>query len=267
MKRSFPAWRAALALVAALLVLAACAPQSTGPYNSVGDLVWADSNGNGLQDAGEPGVANVTVRLLDAGGGIMQEIRTDGDGLYEFPEVPNGEYSLLFTAPSGMGFTLMDSGQDDTLDSDAYQASGETDPFSIRGDISDQSHDAGLVGKLPQPTETPGAPPASTATPMAESTGPALVMSTTYEHTVPGSYSEIIVQIDNLLPGQVISGVATGPVDGAVDDGGIFSATADEYGTAIARIKIYQYGDYTLTLDELGLSATVQVTAEDPSSN
>jgi hypothetical protein len=33
---------------------------------SLGDFVWIDLNGNGIQNAGEPGLNGVTVNLLDA---------------------------------------------------------------------------------------------------------------------------------------------------------------------------------------------------------
>ena len=33
---------------------------------AIGDFVWYDQNGNGIQDAGEPGIANVTVSLYDS---------------------------------------------------------------------------------------------------------------------------------------------------------------------------------------------------------
>ncbi len=33
---------------------------------SVGDFVWNDLNKDGVQDAGEPGIAGVTVRLVNA---------------------------------------------------------------------------------------------------------------------------------------------------------------------------------------------------------
>lgn len=38
---------------------------TTQPAASIGDRVWFDANGNGVQDAGESGVAGVTVRLWD----------------------------------------------------------------------------------------------------------------------------------------------------------------------------------------------------------
>ncbi len=35
---------------------------------SVGDRVWLDTNGDGIQDAGEPGVSNVLVTLYNSSG-------------------------------------------------------------------------------------------------------------------------------------------------------------------------------------------------------
>lgn len=53
------------------------------PY-LVGDTVWYDSNGNGVQDAGEPGIAGVTVELLDGNGAVLATATTDADGQYSF---------------------------------------------------------------------------------------------------------------------------------------------------------------------------------------
>lgn len=39
----------------------------------VGDFVWYDLNGNGIQDVGEPGINGVTVQLLDTNGNILYE--------------------------------------------------------------------------------------------------------------------------------------------------------------------------------------------------
>ncbi len=56
---------------------------------SVGDTIWYDANGNGRQDAGEPGLGNVTLRLwLD-----------DGDGAFE-PDSGLGSDELAATAVS-----------------------------------------------------------------------------------------------------------------------------------------------------------------------
>ena len=55
---------------------------ATGPLGALGDFVWYDTNNNGRQDAGEPGVPDVEVRLLDCQGGSWFSTTTDTDGKY-----------------------------------------------------------------------------------------------------------------------------------------------------------------------------------------
>ncbi len=43
-------------------------PATPPLLGSIGDFVWQDTNGDGVQDAGEPGIANVTVTLTDGNG-------------------------------------------------------------------------------------------------------------------------------------------------------------------------------------------------------
>ena len=57
---------------------------------SIGDLVWFDADGDGVQDAGEPGVAGVAVRLLDASGHVAAEDVTDAGGGYALDAVDVG---------------------------------------------------------------------------------------------------------------------------------------------------------------------------------
>ena len=49
----------------------------------LGDFVWLDQNRNGAQDAGEPGVAGVTLSLRDQNGEVTSTV-TDANGRYEF---------------------------------------------------------------------------------------------------------------------------------------------------------------------------------------
>jgi hypothetical protein len=59
----------------------------------IGDRVWEDSNGNGVQDAGELGKAGVTLELYDAAGTVLlATTTTDANGHYSFNEtnVPGG---------------------------------------------------------------------------------------------------------------------------------------------------------------------------------
>ncbi len=64
---------------------------ATTPSIEIGDRVWSDNNGNGIQDAGEPGIAGVTVNLLEApapGGtfaaAAVATALTDVNGYYRF---------------------------------------------------------------------------------------------------------------------------------------------------------------------------------------
>ncbi|MEL6894173.1 MAG: SdrD B-like domain-containing protein, partial [Actinomycetota bacterium] len=58
--------------------------------SSLGDTVWIDIDRDGVQDDGEPGVADVTVELLDADGNVLDETTTDADGRYGFTELTPG---------------------------------------------------------------------------------------------------------------------------------------------------------------------------------
>ncbi|MCB9156376.1 MAG: DUF11 domain-containing protein, partial [Caldilineaceae bacterium] len=50
----------------------------------VGNRVWADTNGNGAQDPGEPPIAGVTVTLHDSSGAPLAAAVTDANGNYLF---------------------------------------------------------------------------------------------------------------------------------------------------------------------------------------
>ncbi len=54
----------------------------------VGNRVWQDDNGNGIQDPGEPPIAGVDVELVDSSGAVIATATTDADGLYYFANVP-----------------------------------------------------------------------------------------------------------------------------------------------------------------------------------
>ncbi|MEP7343946.1 MAG: SdrD B-like domain-containing protein, partial [Gemmatimonadaceae bacterium] len=69
----------------------------------VGDFVWDDTNGNGIQDVSEPGIAGVTVTLT--GPGVSRTTTTDAGGQYLFTELPAGNYSVSVTTPSGFVLT------------------------------------------------------------------------------------------------------------------------------------------------------------------
>ena len=68
---------------------------------TVSGHVFLDSNGNGIQDADEPGIGGVTVKLTDKRRAARQTAKTDGEGIYQFSGVSNGNYTVEETDPSG----------------------------------------------------------------------------------------------------------------------------------------------------------------------
>jgi hypothetical protein len=67
---------------------------------SLGDRVWYDTNGNGIQDSGETGINGVTVQLLDSGGNVVATKTTSGDGNYLFTDLVAGTYTVRIVASS-----------------------------------------------------------------------------------------------------------------------------------------------------------------------
>jgi hypothetical protein len=84
----------------------------------MGDTTWVDSNGNGVQDAGEPALAGVVVQLLDASGNVATDaqgnpvapVTTDAQGHYFIGNLLPGSYKAEFTLPSGYAFTVTGGG-------------------------------------------------------------------------------------------------------------------------------------------------------------
>ena len=64
----------------------------------IGDRVWSDQDGDGIQDVGEAGLAGVTLTLRDASGSIVDTTTSDADGDYHFTGVPFDEdYTVTVT--------------------------------------------------------------------------------------------------------------------------------------------------------------------------
>jgi hypothetical protein len=72
---------------------------------SIGDRVWLDTNGDGIQDAGEPGVSNVLVTLYNSVGAPVRSTYTDVNGNYLFTDVTPGTYSVGVSLPPAFVFS------------------------------------------------------------------------------------------------------------------------------------------------------------------
>lgn len=70
----------------------------------IGETIWEDTNQNGKQDAGEPGISGVTLELYNIDGKKVQDVTTDEKGHYQFTNIPNGYYYVKLQIPEGYDF-------------------------------------------------------------------------------------------------------------------------------------------------------------------
>ncbi|HEX5788499.1 MAG TPA: SdrD B-like domain-containing protein [Woeseiaceae bacterium] len=92
----------------------------------VGDFVWRDVDGNGIQDDGETGWEGVTVSLLDCNGPVIAATSTDSSGHYSFAGLPAGRYQVEVALPAGATFSPKAAGSDDSRNSDVRPDLGTT---------------------------------------------------------------------------------------------------------------------------------------------
>lgn len=117
---------------------------------SIGDFVWEDLNRNGCQDADEPGLEGIKVKLRDQNGNLAAGlVFTDANGQFIFKDVFPGKYKLEFTAPEGYLFTAKDQNNscDESKDSDAME-NGLTDVFTVESGENKDDVDAGIVSEF-----------------------------------------------------------------------------------------------------------------------
>ncbi len=119
------------------------------PANKLGDFVWYDENGNGIQDPGEPGARNVPVELIDPDtGDVVRTTRTDANGQYLFTNLPDGKYKVCFRSPRGYLWTRQNAGAVGN-DSVVNPTTGCSPVVTLGpGNRSDVTLDAGLVKEL-----------------------------------------------------------------------------------------------------------------------
>ncbi|MEO1624800.1 MAG: SdrD B-like domain-containing protein, partial [Bacteroidota bacterium] len=129
------------ALLAAEPVKVGMAMQSLVP-GVLGDFVWDDTDGDGVQDGGEPGVNGVRVELYKDNGDGINDLATDSlvsftlttdGGLFLFPNLQTNDYYLVFYQPSGYRFSPADTDPTDMMDSDGVVRIYGTDTIAVTG--------------------------------------------------------------------------------------------------------------------------------------
>lgn len=116
---------------------------------SIGDIVFLDTANTGREsgfDAG-PGVAGVTVNLLDATGAhILGSTVTGANGRYSFDNLQAGIYEIGFVTPDGYKFTTQGVGgiASANVNSSANQITGITGPIVLLAGQANHNVEAGL---------------------------------------------------------------------------------------------------------------------------
>jgi hypothetical protein len=182
------------------------------PQSSIGDRVWLDGDGDGLQTAGESGLADVVVRLIDRGSGdVIAVTSTDANGTYRFNSFANSflankAYELLVFPPPFHRPTQFVIGSDREVDSNG-QAVGAGSATVAHAFVTgppgtdDRSLDFGFVFDMlfttasttaatatPRTTTTTTAAPTTTSA--APTTAPANGTTTTGESTTGESTTD-----------------------------------------------------------------------------
>jgi len=228
--------------------------------STIGDSVWNDTDGNGIQDEGEEGIAGATVELYHANETLVNTTVTDENGFYLFDTLAAGEYYIVFALPEGLNFTLANQGTDDEMDSDADPATGRTDNITLAGNDTQLTWDAGASVTAGQVAivlrvngEDANEPPGLAIIPDEEATW-------TYEVTNPGTMPLTNVEVTDDLVGTGIHSPTGDDGNDQLDPGETWTYTI----IARAAIVLGLPGDYyqnnaTVTADAGG----VQVTATD----
>jgi predicted esterase len=125
-------------------------PTSTPPVGAVAGVVFEDTNGDGLYQAGEPTLEGARVELWQ-GALRLSAFITAADGVYRFGPLAPGAYTLKETAPPG------------------YDRARPTDTLIV-GVVAGQTTAVDFAHTplpTPTPTVTPTATPSPTATPLS----------------------------------------------------------------------------------------------------
>jgi hypothetical protein len=162
------------------------------PKVSVGNFVWIDSDADGIQDQGEPGLAGAILTLTNMSGNPVTNVlgqvvgsqTTTSNGAYLFENLPPGQYKVNITYPAGYQATTASAGSDLAVDSSTDTATSVNLPNN--GD-ADLTLDFGVVVTPSTTTTTTTSSTTSTTTSTSTSTSTSTTTSSTTSTTTAPS--------------------------------------------------------------------------------
>ncbi len=109
---------------------------------SVGDTIFFDEDGDGIQDAGEVGIPGVLVTIeVDLDGDLAPDFTTtattDQNGNYSFANIPAGQVTVTVATPSGT---------DPTTNIDGVPGADTSHSFALAAGETNQDQDFGFAG-------------------------------------------------------------------------------------------------------------------------
>ncbi|MDH4208111.1 MAG: hypothetical protein OEV76_04485 [Anaerolineae bacterium] len=126
-----------------------CPPE---PTFDLGDRVWYDTDQDGVQDNGEPGVQGLVVQFHDdptCSATYAYSRTTNLSGGYLFTDLTTSTVCLQFPGiPAGWQISPRDQGSDETVDSDADPVSARIESIDLRADDLDEDLGLYVAGSI-----------------------------------------------------------------------------------------------------------------------
>jgi hypothetical protein len=149
----------AVALVPLATVAANAQAPNACPSGGLCGFVWQDTNGNGIQDAGEPPIVGAVVTYTSPSNPTGTTIGTDSSGVFAFQALSGETYTISVQIPPGMDTSPTDNpNTTDVFDSDGMNDSHGYSVASVTFEGFITHTDFGFVpSRIQSPgTGTPG---------------------------------------------------------------------------------------------------------------
>jgi uncharacterized repeat protein (TIGR01451 family) len=179
-----------------------------GYYGSgvVGDYVWDDYDGDGIQDPNEPGLSNVTVGIYNLQTNLLGQSITDANGQYIIRALTPSNYYVVFDLLPGYEWSSPDQGTDDARDSDANTNTGASVSFLLPLNTTNLTLDGGMHRPATDLAVTKG----------VNNTNPNILETIFYTVSITnnGPYDASLVTVTDAFPVVSLSYVSNTPSQG-----------------------------------------------------
>ena len=110
----------------------------------IGDRVWDDWDGDGIQDGGEAGISNVLVQVYDSHTNLAAVARTDANGNWLARGIGPGTFLVHYALPAGYQFSPRYAGTNTAVDNNAETNTGWSGATVLGSGATNLTLDAGM---------------------------------------------------------------------------------------------------------------------------